>query len=113
MKMKTNTETLVQDLRKCGELDLSECFIDGTFIVAKKGGATWENQARQRHEAHGNIRLFWFFSRPARNECFTKRVLRHMKSPLCSTLWSKVSLKSDPNTSSETKPTTATIWMNS
>lgn len=35
--MKTNTETLVQDLRERGELDLSECFIDGMFIVAKKG----------------------------------------------------------------------------
>jgi transposase len=32
-------ETLAQDLHERGALDLSECFIDGTFIVAKKGGA--------------------------------------------------------------------------
>src|SRR6185437_2072469 len=30
-------EVLAQDLKERGKLDLSECFIDGTFIVAKKG----------------------------------------------------------------------------
>jgi len=30
--------TLAEDLRKRGEIDLSECFIDGTFAGAKKGG---------------------------------------------------------------------------
>ena len=30
--------TLATDLRERGGIDLSECFIDGTFIVAKKGG---------------------------------------------------------------------------
>jgi len=30
-------EALAKDLRTHGEIDLSECFIDGTFIVAKKG----------------------------------------------------------------------------
>ena len=32
-------ESLAEDLRPGGESDLSECFIDGTFIVAKKGGS--------------------------------------------------------------------------
>lgn len=31
-------ETLAQDLKERGALDLSECFIDGTFVAAKKGG---------------------------------------------------------------------------
>jgi hypothetical protein len=31
-------EALAEDLRARGDLDLTECFIDGTFIVAKKGG---------------------------------------------------------------------------
>ncbi len=31
-------ETLAQDLEQRGELDLSECFIEGTFVAAKKGG---------------------------------------------------------------------------
>lgn len=29
-------EALAQDLKERGKLDLSECFIDGTFVVAKK-----------------------------------------------------------------------------
>ena len=31
-------EALAEDLRVRGELDLSECFIGATFIVANKGG---------------------------------------------------------------------------
>jgi transposase len=31
-------EALAEDLRARGDLDLSECFIDGMFVVAKKGG---------------------------------------------------------------------------
>src|ERR687892_493520 len=31
-------EALAEDLRTRGDLDLTECFIDGTFVVAKKGG---------------------------------------------------------------------------
>jgi hypothetical protein len=34
-------QELAQDLKERGDLDLSECFIDGTFMVAK-GGQGWE-----------------------------------------------------------------------
>ena len=34
-------EALATDLKECGGLDLSECFIDGTFVVAKKGETAW------------------------------------------------------------------------
>jgi transposase len=34
-------EALATDLKERGKLDLSECYIDGTFIVAKKGEAAW------------------------------------------------------------------------
>jgi hypothetical protein len=34
-------EELARDLKERGKLDLSECFIDGTFIVAKKGADAW------------------------------------------------------------------------
>jgi transposase len=30
---------LAEDLRSRGQLDLEECFIDGTFVPAKKGGS--------------------------------------------------------------------------
>jgi len=33
---------LATDLRDRGGLDLSECFIDGTFVIAKKGAQGWE-----------------------------------------------------------------------
>jgi transposase len=41
---------LAKDLKEQGRLDLSECFIDGTFVSAKKGADRWErpNGARVR-----------------------------------------------------------------
>jgi hypothetical protein len=39
--MNTILRTLAQDLKERGDLDLSECFIDGTFLVAKKGAPGW------------------------------------------------------------------------
>jgi hypothetical protein len=30
-------KALASDLKERGELDLSECFIDGTFVSAKRG----------------------------------------------------------------------------
>jgi transposase len=40
--LKRVLETLAEDLHARGGLDLSECFIDGTFIVAKKAASEWE-----------------------------------------------------------------------
>ena len=34
-------QALAEDVQERGGLDLSECCIDGTFIVAKKGGLAW------------------------------------------------------------------------
>jgi transposase len=47
-------EALAQDLEARGDIDLSECFIDGTFVVAKKGGAKWERPSGQGYKAHGH-----------------------------------------------------------
>jgi transposase len=41
-------EALARDLKERGRLDLSECFIDGTFIVAKKGAGVWERPSGAR-----------------------------------------------------------------
>jgi transposase len=41
-------QALASDLRERGELDLSERFIDGTFVVAKKGSAGWERPSGAR-----------------------------------------------------------------
>jgi transposase len=86
-------ETLAQDLKERGELDLSECFIDGTFIVAKKGANTWERPSGAKARSSWQYQTLLVFLSPC-----TQRVLRRMKSPLCWTLWSKVSLMNGPNT---------------
>ena len=39
---------LAEDLRDRGGLDLSECFIDGTFVGAKKGEDQWERPSGAR-----------------------------------------------------------------
>ena len=38
---------IAEDVRTRGGLDLSECFIDGTFVMAKKGLRGGSNQAGQ------------------------------------------------------------------
>ncbi len=43
-------KALVQDMKERGDLDLTECFIDGTFVIAKKG---------QRYKDHGSGRPLW------------------------------------------------------
>lgn len=70
-------EALAEDLRARGDLDLSECFIDGTFIVAKKGGTELVrlSGAKARNSWWWQT-LMVFLSPP------TRRVLRRMKSPL-------------------------------
>jgi transposase len=86
-------ETLAQDLQERGELDLSECFIDGTFIVAKKGGETLARPSGAMARSSWQYQTLLVFLSPS-----TQRVLRHMKSPLSSTLWNKVSSMNGPNT---------------
>ena len=49
-------QALATDLHDRGGIDLSECFIDGTFIVAKKGGTKLERPSGAKVEAHGSIR---------------------------------------------------------
>ena len=85
-------EALAEDLRERGEVDLSECFIDGTFVTAKKGGA-------------GSVRLsgvkarnsWWWQTMLVFHSPSTRRLLRRMKSPLSQILSFKVSSPNSPN----------------
>ena len=83
---------LAEDLRERGQIDLSECFIDGTFIVAKKGGSRGSHQAGQRHETQWQWQMLLVFLSPS-----TRRVLARLKSPLSKRLWRRVSLLKSPN----------------
>ncbi len=61
---------LAQHLKDAGGLDLKECFVDGTFVPAKKGALRRENQARQGDQDHGYCRPPGSSYRPAARECF-------------------------------------------
>jgi len=50
-------EALARDLKDRGKLDLSECFIDGTFVVAKKGAHAWERATRGKGTSRSHRRL--------------------------------------------------------
>jgi transposase len=63
-------EALATGLRERGERNLSECFIDGSCIVAKKGLRRGKEQAGQGYEAHGGGRLPWFSVRRLRSLCY-------------------------------------------
>ena len=83
-------EALAEDLRERGEIDLSECFIDGTFIVAKKGGGEWERPSAVKARSSWRWQTLLVFHSPS-----TRRVLRRMKSPLSERLCFRVLPLSD------------------
>ena len=85
-------EALATDLEERGGIDLSECFIDGTFVSAKKGAkaSARPNGAKARKSWQWQTALV--FLSP-----FTYRVLRRMKSPLLNGRLQAVSLRMRPN----------------
>ena len=85
-------ETLAEDLRTRGELDLSECFIDGTFITAKKGAAKSERPSGARVRSSWQWQTLLVFLSPS-----TRHLLRRMKSPLSVKLSSSALSMRSPN----------------
>ena len=74
-------EALAEDLRTRGELDLSECFINATFIVAKKGASGWERLSGAKVRSSWRWQTAMVFLSPP-----TRRLLARMKSPLSKAL---------------------------
>lgn len=74
-------QTLATDLRERGELNLSECYIDGTFVVTKKGGTTWERLSGEKVRRSWQYQTVLVFLSP-----YTLRLLHRMKSPLLNQL---------------------------
>ena len=70
---------LVKDVKERGKLDLSECFIDGTFVIAKKGAEGWEKPSGARVQSSWQWQIALVFLSP-----YPLKVLRRMKSD-----WSK------------------------
>src|SRR5579884_4305196 len=83
--LKRMLETLAKDLRTRGELDLSECFIDGTFVVAKKGDLEWERPSGAKVRSSWRWQTALVFLSPS-----TRRLLGRMKSHLSAKLSIKV-----------------------
>lgn len=63
-------QTLAKHLQQAGGLDLQECFVDGTFVPAKKGATGREDQAGQGYQDHGHCRRPWSSSRLADRKRF-------------------------------------------
>jgi transposase len=75
--MRTLLETLARDLEERGQIDLAECFIDGTFGVAKQGGPKWVRPSG----ATGRRAWLWQTLLVFHAPC-TRLLLRHMTSPV-------------------------------
>ena len=82
-------EALAQDLEERGQIDLSECYIDATFVVAKKGGQGSERPSGARVRSSWRFRTALLFLSPS-----TQRVLARTRSPLLERLWQAPSSES-------------------
>jgi transposase len=67
---------LAQDLKEQGGLDLSECFIDGTFAPAKKGALPWARPSGAKGPRSWQWQTALVFLSPS-----AQPVLHRMKSP--------------------------------
>lgn len=65
---------LAQDLKERGGLDLRECFIDGTFVPAKKGGSWWERPSAEKAAKSWQLQTAMVFLWPP-----AQAVLRRLK----------------------------------
>ena len=74
-------QALATDLQERGGLDLSECHIDGTFVIAKKGATRLDRPGGARVRRSWQLQMAMVFLSP-----YTLRLLRRMKSPLLSRL---------------------------
>lgn|SRR5487761_23137 len=67
---------LAEDMKKRGKLDVSECFIDGTFSSAKKGAYVWERPSVARGQRSWLLQTAAVFQSPS-----TWSLLLRMRSP--------------------------------
>src|SRR5450759_163902 len=65
---------LARDLHKRGGLDLSECFVDGSFSAARPGGFKVGKTKRGKGlQNHGNWRRSWSSNRHPHRNCCARR----------------------------------------
>jgi transposase len=94
---------VARDLQARGQIDLSECFIDGTFVPAKKGGRLWALPSEEKAASSWPLQTALVFLSPV-----TWTLLNRMKSPLLSIHWPGGLRMDGLNIWWATAPTTAT-----
>jgi transposase len=104
--MRKVLETLAKDLEQRGDIDLCECFIDGSFVVAKKGGRVLERPSGARVQSSWSLRTLLVFHSQS-----TRLLLRLMKSPLSKLPWMRPSPWDDPDALLGIVPTTLMRWI--
>ena len=67
-------QALARDLKERGKLSLREGFIDGTFVIARKGGQGWERRSGAKAPNSWQLRTGQVFLSP-----YALQVLRRMK----------------------------------
>ena len=87
-------ERLAEHLYERGKIDLSECFVDATFIGAKKGVSKSVKHAVARAPRSWQWQTLMVFQSPSTHE-----VLRQLRSPLYTKLSNKVCLPTFQNDS--------------
>lgn len=85
-------EALALDLQSRGGINLPACFVDGTFVVAKKGGARWERPSPADVRSAWPLWTLQVFHSPC-----TRVLLAHMKSPLSKLPSMRLSLWDGPD----------------
>ncbi len=83
-------EMLAEDLQVRGKLDLTECFIDGTFVSAKKGASLSEKPSGAKVRSSWQWQTALVFLSPS-----TRNLLRRTKSNLSEKLFADVLPTSD------------------
>ena len=72
--MEAILQALARDLKGRGDLDVQECFVDGTFVVAKKGATEWERPSGARVRSSWQWQTALVFQSP-----YASQVLARMK----------------------------------
>ena len=95
--MRVVLEKLAEHLYEAGQIDLSECFVDASFIGAKKGVPKSVKLAVAKAPRSWQWQTLMVFQSPCTHE-----VLRRQKSPLYTKLSGKVCLPNFQNDSLQT-----------
>lgn len=106
--MRAITQALVRHLQKEGGIDLTETYIDATFVGAKKGALKLEKPSREKAPKSWPLQTAGLFLSP-----YMLRVLHHMRVSLLEQRFGTVIHETSLCELWVTKLTIATNWMGS